>query len=439
MNQAPQVLDRAVALGIVNALRSGTVPPEGLEHFAVGLDAPMKALSEQRAYVKQGKSAYKFIRGSYGSGKTFLTSLAGAQALQDGFLTSKVVISVADTPLYRLSEVYRRLCQNLTLPGRRGGALQSLLDRWLYSLEEQVIEVDGVDENAPEFEAAVGQKVEQHLVAVGQRAGRLAACLKAYHEAKFRQDFEEARGILDWMAGEAKVGAAIKRVAGVTGQIDNTDALVFLRGWLELVRAAGHAGILVILDEVETVLRLRRPERLKSLEVLRQLVDAQDHQEFPGLHLLITGTPDFFDSPQGVLELEPLHERIKVLKAHDQPENLRQPQIPLRPFDPGRLLLAAQRIRELYPADHPERLKSRVTDDVFEAMVERVTRGFGGRVEVVPRLFLREVVNLLDLVDQHESYAPIRDYSFDESAFKSLTLAPEEAEALSGAVREVVL
>ena len=112
-------IDRQVALGIVNALRSGTVPPEGLEHFAVGLDAPMKALQEQRAYVKQGKSAYKFIRGSYGSGKTFLSSLAAAEALEDGFLTSKVVISVADTPMYRLSEVYRKLCQNLTLPGRQ--------------------------------------------------------------------------------------------------------------------------------------------------------------------------------------------------------------------------------------------------------------------------------------------------------------------------------
>ncbi|MEW6282296.1 MAG: BREX system ATP-binding protein BrxD [Candidatus Eremiobacterota bacterium] len=432
-------MHREVAIGIVNALRAGTVPPEGLEHFAVGLEAPMRVLGEQLDYVKQGRGAYKFLRGGYGSGKTFLTSLASARALEDGFLTSKVVVSVADTPLYRLSEIYRRLCQNLTLPGRRGGALQSLLDRWLYGLEEQVIEVDGLPEDDPGFEAAVGRKVEQHLVAVGQRSGRLAACLKAYHEAKFRQDYEEARGILDWMSGESKVSAAIKRVAGVSGQLDNTDALVFLRGWLELVRSAGHSGILLILDEVETVLRLRRPERLKSLEVLRQLVDALDNQEFPGLHVLFTGTPDFFDSPQGVPELEPLHERLRRIASEDQPENLRQPQIALRPFDRERLLAAACRVRDLYPADHPERVRERVSDPVLEAAADRVTRGFGGRVEVVPRLFLREVVHLLDLVDQHPDYLPARDYRFDEGSVHSLPLAPEEEEALRSAAREVLL
>src|ERR1700712_2596206 len=144
-------LSREVALTIVNALRNGTVPPEGLEHFAVGLEPQMKVIREQRAYVAQGRGAYKLIRGAYGSGKTFLSSLADAEALGDSFMTSKVVISVADTPLYRLSEIYRRMCQNMSLPGRRGGAIQSLVDRWLYRIEDQVVEVDGVDENSDQF------------------------------------------------------------------------------------------------------------------------------------------------------------------------------------------------------------------------------------------------------------------------------------------------
>lgn len=422
-------LSRETAQTIINALRSGTVPPEGLEHFAVGLEPQMKALREQRAYVAQGRAAYKFTRGSYGSGKTFLCSLAGAEALADGFMTSKVVISVADTPLYKLSEVYRRMCQNMSLPGRRGGALQSVIDRWIYRIEDQVVEVDGVEEDSDGFAEAVARKVEQHLVGVSQHSGRLAACLKAYHKAKFEQDFEKARGILDWMQGEPKVSAEIKRVAGVTGQLDNTDALVFLRGWLELVRAAGHSGLLIILDEVETILRLRRPERLKSLEVLRQLIDACDNQEFPGLHLLITGTPDFFDSPQGVPLLQPLHERIGVAFREDQPDNLRQAQVRLTSFDSERLLQVAMRLRSLYPAQHPEVLEKKMTDQRLRAMVDHVSQGFGGRITVVPRIFLRELINVLDLVDQHENYDPARDYHF-EAAQLELNLHPEEKLAL---------
>ena len=423
-------LTKDTAQSIVNALRSGTVPPDGLEHFAVGLDSQMKVLREQRAYVAQGRGAYKFLRGGYGSGKTFLSSLAGAEALESGFMTSKVVVSVADTPLYKLSEVYRRMCQNMSLPGRRGGALQSLIDRWLYRIEDQVVEVDGVDENAPQFAEVVGKKVEQHLVAVGARSGRLASCLKAYHVCKFNQDFEEARGILDWMQGESKVSASIKRLAGVTGELDNTDALIFLRGWLELLRSAGHGGLFVILDEVETILRLRRPERMKSLEVVRQLVDAIDNQDFPGLHLVFTGTPDFFDSPQGVPLLQPLNERIGLIQRQDEPENLRQAQVKLRPFDSERLLAVAMRIREIYPADHPSRLAQRVTEGHVKSLVDHVTQGFGGRVEVVPRIFLRELVHILDLVDQHADYDPSRDYRFESGKLQELALHPAEKVAL---------
>ncbi|MBS2038637.1 BREX system ATP-binding protein BrxD [bacterium] len=423
-------LSREQALTIINALRSGTVPPEGLEHYAVGLEEQMKILRDQRAYVAQGRGAYKFLRGAYGSGKTFLTSLASAEALADNFLVSKVVISVADTPLYKLSEVYKRLCQNMSMPGRRGGALQSLVDRWLYRLEDQVVEVDGVDEESPNFAAAVSHKVEQHLVSVGQQAGRLAACLKAYHCAKFEQRYDDARGILDWMQGEAKVSADIKRLAGVSGQLDNSDALIFLRGWLELAKSAGHSGLLLIIDEVETVLRLRRPERLKSLEVLRQLVDAVDGQEFAGLHLLFTGTPDFFDSPGGVPLLQPLQERISVQFKEGEPDNLRQAQVRLRPFNAERLRQVAERIVEIYPADHPERVRAKITPELLSSFVDRVTAGFGGRIEVAPRIFLRELVNSMDLVDQHESYDPGRDYKFETRQLEQIQLHPEEERAL---------
>ncbi|HXE72980.1 MAG TPA: BREX system ATP-binding domain-containing protein, partial [Candidatus Nitrosotenuis sp.] len=177
-------LGRDAATALVNALRAGTVPAEGLEHIAVGLEPLSAALAEQRAFVGRGHGGYRFLRGPYGAGKTFLASLAAAEALREGFVTSHVVVSVADTPLYRLSEIYRRTCQNLSLPGRRGGALQSLLDRWLYALEEQVVEVDGLDEEDPAFVDAVGRRVEQSLVSVGRQAGRLAACLAAYHRAR---------------------------------------------------------------------------------------------------------------------------------------------------------------------------------------------------------------------------------------------------------------
>lgn len=399
MNQDTQVT-------IVDALRAGTVPSEGLEHLAVGVEAQAAALREQRELAGRGRSVLKLVRGGYGSGKTFLTSLAAAQALQEGFVVSRVVVSARETPLHKLESVYRRLCLGLSLPSRpRGGALQALVDRWLYGLEETVLEVQGLSEDSPEFAAAVRAMMEQRLLGIGEQAGRMAACLAGYHSAQMAQDFAAARDLIDWLAGEAKVAGGSKRLAGLTGQLTAADTLAFLKGLLVVLSQAGYKGLVLVLDEVETIVRLNRPERLKALEVLRQLVDAVMAQEFPGLVLLVTGTPDLFESAQGVPSLQPLYERVRVEFREGEPDNLRQPQIRLRSFDRSRLLEVARRVRSLYPAQHPERV-ARATDAVLEDLADRVTRGFGGRLEVTPRLFLRELVNMLDLFDQHAEYSP---------------------------------
>ena len=423
-------IDKPTAIGIMNALRSGTVPSHGLEHFAVGLEREMDVLSEQMDWVAQGRSAFKFIRGSYGSGKPFLTSLAAATAQQKRFLVSKVVISASDTPLYRLPAVYRRMCQNLSQTDRNGGSLQTLVDRWLYRLEDQVIEIDGIDEEDAGFADAVAAKVETNLNVIGERAGRLAVCLKAYHKAKFESRFSDARGLLDWMSGDNKVGFDVKKLADVTGRVENWDVIPFLRGWLNLMSASGYNGLLLVLDEVETVIRLRRPERLKSLEVLRQLIDAIEKNELPGLYLVMTGTPEFFDCEKGVPALRPLHQRIHVTGFDEEPANLRQPQVLLPTLDKTRLFTAAQRIRSLYPSAHLEILETRVPDAFISALVDSVTDGFGGKVEVVPRLFLREFVHILDLVDQHDSYDPLRSYVFDKDRFDPNFMKSAEREAI---------
>ena len=48
-----------------------------------------------------------------------------------------------------------------------------------------------------------------------------------------------------------------------------------------------------MLDEVETLQRVRSDAREKALNALRQLIDELDAGRFPGLLLVITGTPTF--------------------------------------------------------------------------------------------------------------------------------------------------
>ncbi len=99
------------ARDIFSALRTGAVPAKGLHHYATGLDPLMAAIEEELDYVsgQDGRGATKWIRGEYGSGKTFATRMLCAKARARRFATSEVQISVNDTPLHKLETVYRRL------------------------------------------------------------------------------------------------------------------------------------------------------------------------------------------------------------------------------------------------------------------------------------------------------------------------------------------
>ena len=105
-----------LARDIVAALRHGAVPQAGLEHFATGLDRLLPVIEEELAEVAsgEGRGRSKWVRGDYGSGKTFATRLICARARAKGFATTEVQISINDTPLHHLETVYRRMTERLT-------------------------------------------------------------------------------------------------------------------------------------------------------------------------------------------------------------------------------------------------------------------------------------------------------------------------------------
>jgi hypothetical protein len=260
----------------------------------------------------------------------------------------------------------------------------------------------------------------------GQAPQDFVRVVQTIFELKQKGEVAEAGALISWLCGSGNVAASARKAAGIKGDIGSRDALDYLRGVLEIVKAAGYRGLVIVIDEAETILRMRRDSRHKSLNGIRQIADAAGG--YPGLLWLFTGTPDFFDSRQGVAGLPPLHERIRFLKQ-GKFASLRQAQLELLPFDAARLRGVAAKLHELFPSADRARLDTRVGPAFVRQLVEQVTAGFKGDVGVVPRQFLREFVNVLDLVEQEEAYFPEEVYAFSLPA----ELSPEEQRAVAGA------
>lgn len=408
---------------IVGALRRGTVPRSGLDALAVGIEAFAPTLDEELAGVATGRGGFKAVRGEYGTGKTFFGRWLQERARARGFAASEVQINETETPLHKLETVYRRLVERLGTADTASGAFRGVIDGWFYALEQDVLADGSVDEgNADDLLARTDALMEARLLAISKAAPAFSAVLRSYRRAVADGDTTLADGLISWLAGQPNVAASVKRAAGIKGDLDHFGATNFIAGLLTILRDSGFAGLVLVLDEVETLQRMRTDTREKGLNALRQWIDEIDAGRYPGLYLVVTGTPAFFDGPQGVQRLTPLAQRLHVDFGTDRRfDNPRAVQIRLSPFNHGALLSVGCRVRDIY-ADgrlHAPRLLSVVDDAYIETLAAAVASGLGGKVGIAPRLFLKKLVaDVLDRVDLHAEFDPRRHYS--------LTLAESE-------------
>ena len=163
--------------------------------------------------------------------------------------------------------------------------------------------------------------------------------------------------------------------------------------------------------------------RDKGLNALRQLVDDVDAGRFPGLYLLITGTPAFYDGPQGVSRLTPLAQRLATDFGTDAAVRLAPrgtaPAHRLRPAEARQA-----RVRRSATCTPPASATSagrriaRLVDDAYIADLAGAVAGeLGGQVGVAPRVFLRKLVaDVLDRVAEFDDFDPRLHYKLTLSA-----------------------
>jgi hypothetical protein len=397
---------------VLQSLRQGTVPDGNLDVLAVGIDRFAPAVDEDLSAVIAGGAIFKAIRGEYGSGKTFYSRWVEQRAMARGLAVAEVQISELETPLHKLETVYRRTIEELRTSAFGKSAFRNLIDAWLYGIESDAAAAAGVEEASPEQVEAL---LDQRLASVAAATPVYPLVLRAYRDAVERDEPATAEALIAWLGGQPHVGAAAKRAAGVRQDVDHFLAMGFLQGLLAVLKGTRHPGLVLVLDEAETLQRMRSDSRDKALNALRQWIDELDSGRYPGLYLLITGTPAFFDGRMGVQSLPPLAQRLATDFATDARfDNPRAPQIRLLGFDLDRLIEVGVRVRDVYEngANDPVRMRTMVDDNYIRDLASAVAGELGAVAGISPRVFLKKLVaDILDRVDQFPDFDPRKHYS----------------------------
>lgn len=206
----------------------------------------------------------------------------------------------------------------------------------------------------------------------------------------------------------------LKKKLGVTGTVTKENSFEFFRALLHMIKSAGYEGLTVILDEVETVQKLVRKDiRSDAYENLRFFIDESDKNSFSNCFFLYTGTTDLMESEKGFKSLEPLYQRVKV-DRDNKFKNLRQPVMFLDGFNKEKLFEVACKVRSIHGEVYSWMPNDKVTDSFIERLVNDMTSGFGGEINIGPRGFLRIFVDILDKSQMYDDYRPQEQFEFNE-------------------------
>lgn len=129
--------------------------------------------------------------------------------------------------------------------------------------------------------------------------------------------------------------------------------------------------------------------------------------------------------------LPPLADRLHTDFSRDPRfDNPRAPQLRLTGFDLDRLVELGGRVRELFCSgiDSAERVRATADDEFLRRFAAAVAGGLGGRVGIAPRLFLRKLVDVLDVIELHPGFDPYTDYDVKIAASE---MSAAEREAVS--------
>jgi hypothetical protein len=422
-------LTGSAARTLLKGLQRGTVRPGGAKYFHCGQERWIGAQLEELAEISEdGGAVVHFVRGSYGEGKTHFLNYLEELARDQGWATAHLECRHDKIELDRFETLYPSIIQKLRLfpdvldnediiqdPAR------NLLDIWAERLLGESGFVRQSIMRPFEVEMRLFELLQERVMK-RNIPGDLQRVLCAYPRAIFAEDYNTQRDLISWLRGENRVvyfpssllskpgqrvnapGVDRRLVGAMTLRpITTGTSLDVFRGLIWVLTKCGFKGLILSIDEVEQIARLRPDiRRERSLQTLREFVDNTDGDiGFQRTAIYFAATPNMFDDENYFRKYDALATRIEPVSAEI---NWRATVIDLSKtmLTKEQLQWVAGRIKSIFRCGYGEEAAARLSDERLSELVSEVDKS---RYRIAkPRLLCRAVVDQLERLRQGQAW-----------------------------------
>ena len=398
---------KRIAQIVLNSLKGGVVPRIGLPYITVGRKAEIEALLHDVDVIQEGGASFRFIVGRYGSGKSFLL-----QTIRNYVMDKKFVVVDGDlSPERRLQgskgqglATYRELIQNLSTKTRpEGGALTLILDRWINSVQTQVVS-EGIASDDPKFEAAVDQKIYGVISSLNElvHGFDFAKLLNMYYHAYMSGDDETKAKVVKWFRGEYSHKTEAKKDLGVDIIISDSDWYEYLKLFATFFRQAGYAGLMIMIDELVNIYKIPNAiSRQYNYEKILTMYNDTLQGKAKYLGIIMCGTPQAVeDRRRGVYSYEALRSRLASGKfVQESARDMYAPVIKLEPLTAEEMLVLTEKLADMHANLYG--YERTITDNDLAQFIKIEYARVGADTNITPREIIRDFIELLDIVWQN--------------------------------------
>ena len=387
---------------ILQSLQAGLVPRLGLHLIQVGRKQEVEAMLADLERIGQGGAAFRIVVGRFGSGKSFFMNLVRNLALQ-----KRMVVVQADMSMGRRLQasggearaLYSELVKNLAIKNKPdGGALRNLCEGWISTLQYEVTQSGGTQED-------VKKRIFEDLKSLQDHVGgfEFTEVLAKYYEGYISGNDALQSAALRWLRAEYTTKTEARQDLGVRRIIDDENFYDSLKLLAAFSIKAGHAGVLVNLDEM-VVLSHRMPSarsRQSNYESLLTILNDCLQGSVRGLGFMMAGTDECLeDKRRGLYSYEALRSRLAENRlAGDGVVDFSGPVVRLQNLAPEELLVLLRNVRNVHAYGDPT--KYIVPDEALVAVLKKASETLGAQYYKTPRDIVRSFVGLLNVLEQN--------------------------------------
>ena len=386
---------------IIQSLRSGVVPRIGLQHIQVGRSEELKSFIKDVETIAEGGTAFRFVIGEYGSGKTFFLSLVRSIAMEKGLVTMNADLSPTKR-LHGTEGQSRRLLSDLvtsfsTRTKQDGNALSNILERFI-SIAREKAQVEGQD---------TSYMIKKMLSELNDYPNGYSF---AYVVNKYWEAFDSGNDALKdcsikWLKGEYSTKSDVMKELGIRDFINDASFFNTLKLYSLFVKKAGYKGLLISLDEMVNLYKNPNSiSRKMNYEEILNILNNTLQGTLSGIGFIMSGTPDFLtDTRRGLYSYEALRSRLaensfsKKLGVIDYNSTV----LRMANLSKEELFVLLKNLRNVFAMGKEENYL--VPDEALIAYMSYCSYKIGDSYFRTPRNTIKGFLDLLSILEQYPS------------------------------------